>query len=459
MKLNEEFILNQPIEAYKKLSYPLILLAIFDAFYAFVDIFWAGLMGEEALVVVGLCSPLLLIILTIGASIGQGTNSVISRFLGANDIKNASNTFIHGIIFSGILSILLPLIGIPFLEDIFHIMQINYHNINLLNQYMIPLLIFSFIFIFNHLLSECIQSEGDSKRPTYYAILGNIINLILCPIFIFVLDLNIAGLAYALIISSLVPFLLFLNIYLYKKELQLRINLKNYKLDFRIIKEILKVTFPNFIDSSIFSVLGFYVNIMLLMTVGPRGIVIYTFASRIREFIIAAPKGGSRALLTIIGHLYGSNDILSIKKIYKYSYKFGYLLTIIPFIILVILIILSLLFFNNELYSFLPQFNQTKLIILFGGIMIMSSFLPIVFICSYILDGLGKSIYSLLCTFIKIALDIIFIYLFTFSPYKNWSVLLGFMISEFIISTVYIIILNKIISNKIEAKKALQIIK
>lgn len=449
MKLSEEFILNQPKEAYKKLSYPLIFFAIFNAFYAFVDIFWAGLMGGEALVVVGLCSPLLLIILTIGLSIGQGTNAVISRFLGANDTKNASNTFIHGILFSGITSVLLPLIGIPFLEDIFHLMNINYQNINLLNQYMIPLLIFSFIFIFNNLLSECVQSEGDSKRPTYYVILGNIINLILCPIFIFVLNLNVAGLAYALIISSLVPLLLFLNIYLSKKDVQLRISLKDYKLDFTIIKEILKITAPNFIDSSVFSVLGFYVNMMLLMTVGPRGIAIYAFASRIREFVIAAPKGGSRALLTITGHLYGSKDIDNIKKLYRYSYKFEYILTIIPFIILVVILINSILFFSNELYSFLPQFNQTKLIILFGGMMIMSSFLPIVFICAHMLDGLGKSIYSLLCTFIKIGLDIVFIYLFSvFSSIQNWAVLLGFMVSEIVISMVYIIVLKRVINNK-----------
>lgn len=449
MKLSEEFILNQPIDSYKKLSYPLIFFAIFNAFYAFVDIFWAGILGNEALVVVGLCSPLLLIILTIGLSIGQGTNAVISRFLGSNDIKNASNTFIHGMLFSGIISILLPLIGIPFLEDIFYLMNINYQNINLLNQYMIPLLIFSFIFIFNHLLSECIQSEGDSKRPTYYIILGNIINLILCPIFIFVLKLEVVGLAYALIISSFIPLLLFLNIYLFKKDMQLRISLKDYELNFTIIKEILKITAPNFIDSSIFSVLGFYVNMILLMTVGPRGIAIYIFASRLREFVIAAPKGGSRALLTITGHLYGAKDIQNIKKLYKYSYKFEYILTIIPFIILVVILINSILFFSSELYSLLPQFNTTKIIILFGGMMIMSSFLPIVFICAHMLDGLGKSIYSLVCTFIKIGLDIVFIYLFSvIQSIQNWAVLLGFMVSEILISIIYIVVLKRVIENK-----------
>ena len=65
------------------------------------------------------------------------------------------------------------------------------------------------------------------------------------------------------------------------------------------------------------------------------------------------------------------------------------------------------------------------------------------------LDGLGKSIYSLVCTFIKIGLDIVFIYLFSvIQSIQNWAVLLGFMVSEILISIIYIVVLKRVIENK-----------
>lgn len=291
MEVNEEFIINMPRKAYKKISTSLIIFAIFDAIYAFVDIFWAGFLGSDMLIIVGLCAPLFLVIFTIGNSIGQGANSLMSRFLGAENKDGASNTLFHGIVICFVVSIFIPLICLPFLEDIFRLMSVNASNMSYIFQYLTPLLIGSFIFLFSSLFSETIQSEGDSKRPAKYIILGNALNMVMDPIFIFVFKFGLVGLAYATLISSLIPLVLFLKIYLIEKSILIRIDFKKFKPSFKLLKEILKVTIPNFIDTTMFTFLGFYVNFMLIASAGTWAIGIYVFLSKLRDLVISPIRG------------------------------------------------------------------------------------------------------------------------------------------------------------------------
>lgn len=150
MEVNGECILNNPKKAYKGISTSLIIFAIFDAIYAFVDIFWASFLGSKLLIIVGLCAPLCLIVFTMGNSIGQGANSLMSRFLGAENEDGATNALLYGIMICLIMSIIFPMIGLPFLGDIFRLMSVDTSNMSYIFQYLAPLLIGSFIFLFYH---------------------------------------------------------------------------------------------------------------------------------------------------------------------------------------------------------------------------------------------------------------------------------------------------------------------
>ncbi len=82
-------------------------------------------------------------------------------------------------------------------------------------------------------------------------------------------------------------------------------------------------------------------------------------------------------------------------------------------------------------------------------LVIINLIVPIPLVVSRILDGLGKSIYSLIGTIIKIGLDMFFIALLAMTSYHGWSVSLGILCSQIVI-TIFYLILIKVIFNKME---------
>ena len=74
---------------------------------------------------VGASAPILLLISTFGNSIGQGTNSIMSRYIGSNDYESSYNSLIHGIIVSVITWIFI-LASISLLDDLLNLMNIKF---------------------------------------------------------------------------------------------------------------------------------------------------------------------------------------------------------------------------------------------------------------------------------------------------------------------------------------------
>lgn len=188
--------------------------------------YWVSQLSMTDAFVVGASAPVLLLISTFGNSIGQGTNSIMSRYIGSEDYESSYNSLIHGILVS-IITWILILLSISLLDDLLTLMNIIDYQIYIL-EYLTPLFIFSIVFIFTNVFCETFQSEGNSKTPVIIIILSNIVNLILDPIFIFVFKMGLMGVAYASVISSLLGVLIFLYLYLNGKT-KVPLSLKYFK--------------------------------------------------------------------------------------------------------------------------------------------------------------------------------------------------------------------------------------
>lgn len=68
---------------------------------------WITRLSLEATFAVGASGPILMIIDTIGDSIGQGTNSIISRMIGSGDYEGSYNALIHGLLITFVVGILM----------------------------------------------------------------------------------------------------------------------------------------------------------------------------------------------------------------------------------------------------------------------------------------------------------------------------------------------------------------
>ena len=435
-------LISLPKKSFWKLSIPIAVFLIFNTFYSIVDMMWVTSLSMDAAFAVSASAPLLAFIATFGDSIGQGTNSIMSRYIGSKDYNSAYNSLIHGIIVSVIISVLF-LLSLPFIEGLFYLMMLD-NSSNLIVEYLTPLLLFSFIFIFINVFCETFQVEGNSKTPVAIMIASNILNLILDPIFIYWLHMGVSGAAYASVISQFLGVIAFIYLYLNGRT-KVPLSLKYFKFRFHIVVEILKVALPNFIDDGMVFVFAMFINEVLLLEIGSMGIVLYAISIKIRSLLRSPIKGMSRGLMSVTGHLFGAKKIDELNEMYIYVLKYT----------LIISLFISISFFvlRENIYESFSVYDMETSIFYIGifGV-ILTMVYPFTNVSSKMLDGFGKSYYSLFFTILRSILQIILIVVLgDLMPYGT-SVLVGITIGEVIFSAIYFITL-KLLFRKFKSNK------
>ena len=431
MSENVDFISN-PKKAFWQFTTPLLLLTLFEAAYSFVDVFWVSQMNAESFFAIGVAVPLVTLIISFGKSIGIGTNSIMSRELGENDFKDTYNSILHGIISCIIMGVLI-ILSTFFLDDILTFIGAT-SSMDLSMQYLLPIFYCSFVFIFANFLASTLQAEGNSRLPTILLILTNVLNLILDPIFIFVLGWGVSGVSYATIISSSVTAFYLLYWYLSGKS-EVVLNFKYFKLG--IVYDIFIVAIPNFLTDSLWCVTMLFFNKLLIEQLGQIGILLYSTASRIESIIISPQKAFGRALVSISGHLYGANKLDELEDLYHYILKISILIAIIS----------AVAFFFIRDYGF-ALFSVTSapvsvFYIALAAIIILP-FDEISVMSGKMLDGMGKSYHSLVLTIGIIVYEIGIASLLAPIFKQGVCVLLAILIGEVTFGIIYYILVKYI---------------
>ena len=305
---------------------------IFDALYGLVDMFWVSKLSAQGFYAVSVTAPLFVLICSFGDSIGQGTNSIMSRFIGFGDYEGSYNSIIHGLVVIGIIWVIC-LISIFFLNEIFVLMKIR-ESLDLVVLYIMPLLACSVVLLLENYFAETLQAEGDSKTPTFVMIGANILNLVLDPIFIFTFGMGVFGAAVATILATLISVIVMFYWY-YSQRTKVPLSLKYFKNSPKIYYEILKVAIPNFFDNALWCLYAVFLNGILIEELGTKGIVLYATSIKIKDLLIAPVKGYGRGLMSVTGHLFGAKEVGKLKQMYKYVLKISLLTSIVISIIFI----------------------------------------------------------------------------------------------------------------------------
>ena len=115
---------ENPRKTFWQFTTPLLLLTLFEAGYSFVDVFWVSQMDPESFFAIGVAVPLVTLIISFGKSLGIGTNSIMSREIGEDELKDSYNSILHGIAAGLILGVLI-MISTFFLKDILLYQRMN----------------------------------------------------------------------------------------------------------------------------------------------------------------------------------------------------------------------------------------------------------------------------------------------------------------------------------------------
>ena len=412
MRINENIksISGDPKKAIKKLSLPIVLTMLLAVANNLVDSIWVSGLGVGPLAAMGFTTPIFLVLVGIGAGVGAGANSLLSRFVGAEDSKGVNNGAIHSLLISIVICIILTVFFAFALEPILYLMGAG-SVINYGLEYGYIIVIFSFTIILPNVFSGMFRAEGDIKRATLSLALAAIINLILNPIFIYTLNLGIKGSAIATVVASFINLLIFIYWMFIKKDTFFSYDFKNFKYQSKIVKDILVVSLPASLEEILMAVVSIVLNYLVEITGGTIAVASFTAGWRILSMAIIPPLGIAISSITVVGIAFGAKKFKNLRTSVRYTVKLGLIYSIIITILLFIFANQISLLFSYSTNSVTISNEITKFLRIMGLYII-----PVAFgtAAASAFQGMGKGFTSLSITLLReVILVSIFAYLFS----------------------------------------------
>ena len=303
-----------------KLAVPMTLAQFVNLLYNIIDRIYLGRMGEGALDTltgVGVCLPMIMVIMAFACLVGAGGATLFSIERGRQRSEEAEYILGNAFILLLFFGALLTGIGLWIKEPALRLLGASDTTIVYANSYMTIYLLGNIFVLLSLGLNFFINAQGFGTIGMLTIIIGAVSNLVLDPIFIFGLRLGVKGAALATIISQGAACIWTLRFLLGKRAV---INLKRtrFKLKKERILNIFKLGSSSFIMNITNSLVQTACNVNLQAYGGDIYIGIMTIISSIREVVHLPVTGLTGGAEPVLSFNYGAQAYSRIKKAIKY---------------------------------------------------------------------------------------------------------------------------------------------
>lgn len=303
-------------KAILKLSIPMVMGMMIQVLYNLVDTYFIGMLNDaNQLAAANISLPVFMMLMAIAGIVGSGSSSYISRCLGNKDYEEANKTISIATGILVIMSIIVMIVGIFMSPNIAKGLGANDVTFNYTYKYIFIMFIGAIPVMCSYALGQLLRSEGNIMQSVIGLTLGTVVNIVLDPVFIFGLKMEITGAAIATIIGQTSTLLYFMYAFL-KGKTTLKINLKKFKYDKNIFKEIFTIGVPASLNQMLMGVATVIVNNIAVgygtLTVAGMGVAMKIMT--IGTFVFMGFSAGCQPL---VGYNYGCNNIPRVKEIIK----------------------------------------------------------------------------------------------------------------------------------------------
>ena len=357
-----------------KYSVPAILAMMVTSLYNTVDRAFIGSMkdvGALAISGLGVTMPILTILgaFCVGLAVGGSTNIAIK--LGEGNKEEAEKALGNTIAIELLVGIVMMSISIFFLEDILYIFGASNDTIKYSMDYMSVIMYGTWFNLPGFAMNSAIRADGNPKFASKMMIIACLFNLILDPIFIFGFGMGIKGAALGTVICQLV-ICLWSGYYFTFGKSNLKLKLKNIKIESKIIKGILVIAITPFCMELASGFIHLITNKVLKVYGGDLAIGAMTAITSINLLFLMPVYGISQGMQTIIAYNYGAKQFERAKK--------ALLIGIVAATIVLSFVICAILLFPK---LFIGIFTKDAILtdLALNGIYIYSLTLPAIGIC------------------------------------------------------------------------------
>lgn len=307
-------------KVYIKAIFPNMLAILGGTINVFVDGILIGQkMGDVGITAVNQSLSVYLILCTIGSLFAAGASAESAHALGQREVEKAKEyfqlavetAFIIGMVFciSGfcLSSVLAELLGSDATKGLIE----TYVRITFVGGVFKVMLYIPYYYL---------RLEGKMNRVASAMTLMTIINIVLDYIFLFVLDMGIAGAAWASVVATMIVCVLCFCILCGKGAI---FKLRLTKWNFDRIKEIFVSGSPMATNNLFSTVRIICLNAIMNLAGGSSLVTIFAITNNLNEFSICVQNGVPQTGSALLGVYHGENDNRALKKLLVLQLKSG----------------------------------------------------------------------------------------------------------------------------------------
>ncbi len=400
----------------RKFAIPCVISMIVAALYNIVDQIFIGWSEAAAFgnAATNIVYPFTVISLAFALLIGDGVAALFNLSLGAKDKEKINKSIGNGLVLLIFTSIVLTFIGLVFSKQILSLFGGNPNEVECYQYSKDYLRIICYglpFYIIGQGLNATIRSDGSPKYAMMATLIGAIANIILDPIFIFVLKMSVKGAAIATIIGQILTFMI--SVWYLRKPKLFKIDREAIKLDKEVCKKAISLGLASLITQLaiviIIAVANNMVNkygyVTLASTGKPYGVVtplaVIGICMKVFGIVISIIVGVSLGGMPIIGYNMGAGNIKRVKETIKYILLIDVVVGCIAFILFEFFPTFIINIFGKGNSVEYLEYAKYCLNIFLGGIILTCLVKSI----SILLQSMGSSFKS---TFLALARDVIF---------------------------------------------------
>ncbi len=379
------------------MSLPIMASMLVQALYNIVDSVFVAQISENALTAVSMAFPLQNLMIAVSTGTAVGVNALLSRNLGAKNMKQVDHIANHAVFLAAVSYLVFLVIGFVGAEPFFR-SQTDIEEIVVYGTEYTRICLCMSMGLFTQVFFErMLQATGKTIYSMVTQLTGAVINIILDPILIFGMfglpEMGVAGAAIATVAGQIVGGALgvVLN---HKKNTEIRIQLKGFRPDMALIKQIYAIGVPSIIMSSIGSIMNYGMNRILLGFTSTAAAVFGVYF-KLQSFVFMPVFGLNNGVIPVISYNYGAGNKDRVVKSIKTSCVIALCIMVVGTIVFqTIPDVLLKMFDASETMLFIgtPALRVISLSFIFAAIGIA---------CSSAFQALGYAMYSMIMSIVR----------------------------------------------------------
>ncbi|MCI7812561.1 MAG: MATE family efflux transporter [Lachnospiraceae bacterium] len=319
MEQNESLFKDAPVsKAVFQMAIPTVISSLVLVIYNMADTFFVGQTHDAYQVAaVSLTNPVFVMYMAIANLLGIGGSALISILLGQQQkekAKSASSFCCYASLGFGIVAGVLILI---FLDPLLKILGSSENTWKFAKEYLFYIAVGAPVILFANSFSHAVRGEGAAKASMIGSMIGTVINIILDPVFILVLDMGTAGAAIATVLGNLFACLYYLY-YFWKKSPLLSIHPKYFFSGLDVAKRLMSIGLPAGINSALMSVATILLN-NALASYGDKPLAAMGIVTKAYMLIVFIHMGITNGIQPLLGYCYGAKNKKRFTSIMKFS--------------------------------------------------------------------------------------------------------------------------------------------